>query len=162
MTTEVTIRPWRPDDRATIIRFAAALQEHERRADPSKLPAAGVVEPYVAYLESEIAAKGGALFLAEVAGRAVGFVCCWLGSDDDVSLVPEYRRFGYISDIFVEAAERGHRVAQRLYAAAEDHCARLGMTRMRIGAIAMNPVAIASHERFGFSPLSLEFDKPIT
>jgi hypothetical protein len=32
---------------------------------------------------------------------------------------------------------------------------------MRIGAIAANPLAIASHERFGFRPLYLVFDKPI-
>ena len=161
MNTDLVIRFWRPTDRATIVAFESALQEHEHKADPSKLPAAEMSEAYVADLEREMAAKEGALFVAEREGRPIGFVCCWLDTDDDISIREVYRRFGYVADIFVLAGERGHRVAQQLYQAAEDHCAGRGMKRMRIGAIAANPTAIASHERFGFQPLYLVFDKPI-
>ncbi|MGH6719166.1 MAG: GNAT family N-acetyltransferase, partial [Alphaproteobacteria bacterium] len=81
--------------------------------------------------------------------------------DDDATIDAAYRRFGYISDLYLVPEARGHGHGRRLYQAAEDHCAALGLTRMRISAISRNPLAMAAHAKFGFAPLYTVFDKPI-
>lgn len=157
----VTVRRARPGDWPTIRAFEDALQEHERSVDPSKLSAAEATQAYLAEIEEEIAGHDGAVFIAELDGRRVGFTACWRDHDSDVSIHADWRDFGYVSDIYVAPEARGQGVARRLYQAAEDHCARLGLKRMRIGAINRNPLAMASHQRFGFEPLYTVFDKPI-
>jgi GNAT superfamily N-acetyltransferase len=155
------IRQWRESDRATIRAFLDAIQEHERAVDPSKLPAAEATGAYMAEVEDAVARRDGAIFIAELGGRAVGFCACWRGHDDDVSLRPAWRDFGYVSDIYLVPEARGQGLSRRLYQAAEGHCASLGLERMRIGAINRNGIAMAAHAKFGFEPLFTEFDKPI-
>jgi len=157
----VTIRRAGPADRATILAFVGALQEHERTVDPSKLTAAEAAEAYLAESEEAAARNQGAFYLAEQDGRALGFVGCWLDSDADVTIDVAWRTFGYISDIYVVPEARGTGLATRLYQRAENHCAALGMKRMRIGALGRNPVALRAHAKFGFRPLYTIFDKPI-
>ncbi|MBM3584038.1 MAG: GNAT family N-acetyltransferase [Alphaproteobacteria bacterium] len=157
----ITIRRARPEDRATIRAFLDALQEHERGVDPSKLTAAEATPAYLAETEAEVAAKDGAFFIAEQDGRPVGFTGCWRDHDSDVSIKAEWQDFGYVSDIYLAPEARGQGIARRLYQACEDHCAALGLKRMRIRAINRNGIAMASHQKFGFAPLYTVFDKPI-
>lgn len=157
----VTIRRARAEDRATIRAFLDALQEHERAVDPSKLTAAEATPAYLGEIEAEAAAKDGAFFIAEQDGRAVGFAGCWRDHDSDVTIDAAWRAFGYVSDIFVAPDARGSGMARRLYQACEDHCAALGLKRMRIGALGRNGIAQASHQKFGFAPLYIVYDKPI-
>ncbi|MEX2649831.1 MAG: GNAT family N-acetyltransferase [Alphaproteobacteria bacterium] len=159
--TDVTIRRAGPEDRATIRAFMDALQEHERSIDPSKLGAEDATPPYMAEVEEAVAKHDGAIFIALLDGRPVGFTACWRDHDSDVTIRAEFRDFGYVSDIYLAPEARGRGIARRLYQAAEDHCAGLGLKRMRIGAINRNPIAMAAHQRFGFEPLYTVFDKPI-
>ncbi len=159
--TGVVIRRAGPEDRATIRAFMDALQEHECSVDPSKLTAEESTPPYMAEVEEGVAKHDGAIFVAELDGRPVGFTACWRDHDSDVSIHADYQDFGYVSDIYLVPEARGLGIARRLYQAAEDHCARLGVKRMRIGAINRNALAMAAHQRFGFEPLYTIFDKPI-
>ena len=157
----VTIRRAGAGDRAAIRGFLDALQEHERAVDPSKLTAAEATPAYMAEIEAEMAAHDGAAFIAELDGRTVGFAGCWRDRDDDVTIAEAWRDFGYVSDIYLVPEARGRGIARRLYQACEDHCAALGLKRMRIGALGRNPIASAAHRKFGFAPLYTIFDKPI-
>jgi GNAT superfamily N-acetyltransferase len=159
--TDTTIRKARAEDRAAILAFEEALQEHERTVDPSKLTAAEASELCLAEMEEGVAKLQGAVFIAELGDRPVGFAACWLDHDSDVTIDAAWRDFGYVSDIYLVPEARGRGIARRLYQAAEDHCAALGVKRMRIGAINRNPVAMRAHRKFGFEPLYTVFDKPI-
>ncbi len=158
---KVEIRPARPDDRATLLRFVSGFQDYERGLHPNRRPAAEVTQGYLAEMEREMAAHDGALFMAELDGEAVGYVCCYAGHDDDMMIHEETRPHGYVSDVFVAPEHRGRGVGAALLAAAEDHLAGLGFERVRLSVLAANADARAVYEKRGYRAYDVIYEKPL-
>ncbi len=157
----IGIRPVRPGDRATLLRFVGGFQDYERGLHPNRRPAAEVSEGYLAEMEREVAANHGALFMAEVSGEAVGFVCCYAGHDDDMMIHAEARPHGYVADIFVAPGHRGRGVGAALLAAAEDYLAGRGFNRVRLSVLAANADARAVYEKRGYRAYEVVYEKPL-
>ena len=152
---DLVIRPARPDDRPALIEFNRALQEAERSMHPSRLPGNEVA----AFAYQRLLDQHAEILIAEAAGKPVGFVSGWIAEDDDPLQTGEWRRHGYISDIFVASEWRRKRVAQILLDAIAALLESLGAKRLRICALACNSAAIESFKRFGFEPFEVTFDK---
>ena len=101
------------------------------------------------------------MLIAERRGEAVGFVCCRAARDADPLIHDAARRYGYIADVYVEAAHRGRGVGGALIAAAERHLAGLGMGRLRVSALAANADACAVYRRRGYTAYEITFEKPL-
>src|ERR1051326_7204365 len=152
---EPVIRPARPDDRPALIEFVRALQEAERLMHPSRLPG----EEVAAFAYQRLVDQPAQILIAEVNGKPVGFVSGWLAEDTDPLQTSEWRRHGYISDIFVASEWRRKRVAKTLLDAIAARLKSLGAKRLRIGALSANTAAIELYRRFGFEPFEATFDK---
>ncbi len=158
---EIDIRPARPGDRAILLGFLAAFQDYERGLNPNLRPGAEVAESCLAKIERDMAANDGAMFMAELTGEAVGFVCCYAGHDHDMLLHEQSRPYGYVSDVFVSPGHRGRGVGAALLAAAEDYLAGLGFSRVMLWVMADNRDARAVYEKRGYRAYDILYEKPL-
>ena len=120
-----------------------------------------MAEGYLAEMEREMAANHGALFMAELSGEAVGYVCCYAGHDDDMMIHAEARPHGYVSDVFVAPEHRGRGVGAALLTAAEDYLAGLGFNQVRLAVLAANADARAVYEKRGYRAYEVIYEKPL-
>jgi len=155
------IRPYRAEDHPAILHGMHDLQDHERALHPSRRPATAVAEAYLTRLLQRVAERLGALFVAESAGAAIGFIACYVKDTESLIETAAFSRYGYVSDFHVAAEWRGRGVAQRLLAAAEDHLARHEVARLRIGVLAANSAAQRAYTRYGVAPYENGLEKPI-
>ena len=153
----VHIRPAEPDDEDALIGFLRELQDAERAMHPSRLPGREIDRFYYDRLRE----RGADFLVAEHDGRPVGFVAGWLDVDDDPLQSLEWRRHGYVSDLFVAEPCRGRGVAQRLLGAIAEVLRGRGAGRLRIGALCVNEPALAAFRRFGFEPFEVVLDLPL-
>jgi ribosomal protein S18 acetylase RimI-like enzyme len=153
-----TIRAHTGADRHTMLGFIHELQKAERAMHESRLPGDEVAELCYARLLDQ----GAEILVAEMAGEPVGFVAGWLDEDDDPLQTDEWRRHGYISDIFVAPSWRRRGIGRSLLQAMSARLQGKGARRLRICALAANQTAIDAFRRFGFAPFEITFDKPLS
>jgi ribosomal protein S18 acetylase RimI-like enzyme len=158
---EVVLREYAAGDEPTLIAFVAAIQDAERALHPSRRRGEDVAADYVAWLLRKCGGADGAIVIAEARGASIGFGSGWLARSNDMLQSEPWRRYGWISDVYVEPSWRRRGVAQRLLAALGGRLAQAGAERLRICSLADNAEAIAAWRRFGFQPFEVEFDKPI-
>jgi ribosomal protein S18 acetylase RimI-like enzyme len=104
--------------------------------------------------------RGGAVFVAEDAGRVVGFVCLWLRNpEDELMNVPG--EYAHVSDLVVLPEFRGRRIGYELLRAAEEYALSHGATRLKIGVLARNQRARRLYEDFGFEDSALYMSKEL-
>ena len=157
----LTIREAGPTDQASLRQAVVELQEYERTFQKTRLPGEQIADAYLAWIENQIG-EGGALLIAEIDRRFVGFVAGWIEHSDTITETPDSNRFGYISDICVLPDYRGQRIATHLLSAIEERLGRAGITRIRICSLAANASARASYERAGFEPYEITYEKSVT
>ncbi len=159
--SDPSIRQATAADRAALIAMITAFQDFETTLHPNRRPGAEIAADYLAILEREVAAKRGAILVAEHTGAPVGFVCCWADHDADEMIHAETRPHGYIADVFVAAAERGQGVGGALIAAAEAYLAGLGFARVRLISLAANADARAVYEHLGYRAYEIAYEKTL-
>ena len=84
---------------------------------------------------------------------------CWAERGQEITVTDEGNRFGYVSDLFVETTHRRQGVGSRLLERAERHIRALGVTRLRIAALAGNAPARRAYEKLGFDPYVVLLEK---
>ena len=159
--TRPTIRPYAARDRAALVRMIAAPQDHEVPLHDSRLPGAATSEPYLAWLEEQLRAQSGAMFVAEADGAPMGYVACSVEEHDSAQETPDSNRYGLVNDIYVDLAFRSQGLAQRLLTAAENHLRTTGVTRLRTNVLANNEKARRAYERYGFAPYEVMYEKKL-
>ena len=157
----IVLRAFAANDRRTLVAFAEALQDNERKLHASRRPGKEISRVYVDDLLRNVITKQGMIEIAERDGTPVGFVACWAESENDPLLRGPHRTVIQVTDVYIVPDERGRGLARRLLAAAEDHARQLGIGRLLIGALAANEMAIAAYRRYGFQPYEILFEKPV-
>ena len=87
------------------------------------------------------------IFLADVAGEAVGVLRCIHSAGSPLLDPPQY---AYVSSVYVVPKARERGVLRALLAAADDWCEARGLDEMRLHNAADNPLANAAWEALGF------------
>lgn len=157
---EFVVRPARPGDLPDLRQAIVELQEYERRLHRTRLPGEQIADAYLAWLQQQTATTGGVL-VAEVAGKFAGFATGWIVAEENLAETADLNRAGYVSDICVMPAYRGHRVAGELLSAIERQLASRGITRVRIASLAANASAQTAYQRAGYEPYEIVFEKCI-
>jgi ribosomal protein S18 acetylase RimI-like enzyme len=155
---QVTVRPWRADDRAAVLALNGELQEHERGLRPSLRPGAEMAEEYLADLEQQLARLGddGALLVAERAdGKVVGFATCFIRRSLLERDAPEL----VVEDLCVAAGTRRCGVGRALVEATAELAARRGIRRIELSVLTVNEGAAAAYARMGFAPVRLTLER---
>lgn len=155
----ITLRDATPEDRPFLLDAIAALNDHERALHDTRLPGAAIAQAYFAKIEGKIATSHGCIVVALSGEQRVGYMACRIEDDDAPAETADSNIFGYISDVFVVPAARGRGIAGILVAEAERRLRPLGVTRLRLGSLAMNGQAIRAYRKAGFADYEVVLEK---
>jgi ribosomal protein S18 acetylase RimI-like enzyme len=157
----IRIRPAITSDLSALRDAVIALHDHERRLHASRLLGEQIADAYLAWLKDR-AAEDGAILVAESDGAFAGFAAGWIENEDSIPEAPDWRRFGYISDICVMSSYRGRGIAGELLQTLESALREAGARLVRIGVLAMNKVARSTYEKNGYSAYEVIYEKALT
>jgi len=157
--TGIVVRLAEPGDRPHLIEFMAGLQASEREIEADRAAPEEAAVSQLDFVTADVASEDGAIFLAELDGKAVGFIICTMQEVRGSYIKPSHRRYGYINDLFVNEDVRGQGVAEVLIQAAEMHCQARGATHMQLFVLAGNDRARAFYERSGWAPYEVCYRK---
>jgi len=153
----ISIREARlPADRPVILSFIDGIQQFENPIEPDRRTDARVAEEYFAEIPA-LAAKG-AIFIAEEAGNALGWVLVYRDSNE-IYVVEEERAVATIRELYVDEEVRGRGVGQALIAACENWARAQGLKVVLIGVLPGNERALRIYRNAGFSPYALQLRK---
>ena len=157
----VIIREFDPSRDGTALRDCfIELQNHERRLDPGKPEGATVAEAYLNRMFARCREWEGQVFVAEVAGEMVGFVCLWarVKPDEPDENPSEY---AFISDLVVGPTYRRCGIGRQLLSAAECYAKARGSQTLRLGVLARNTAARRLYRSAGFEEYEVELSKQL-
>jgi ribosomal protein S18 acetylase RimI-like enzyme len=158
--SEVSVRPYDPSrDRDALRALNVEHQDFSRSLEPSWPEGKAVADDYVAYLDREVAARDGAVFLAEVDNAVAGFICVVSATRGDSPDDPAV--FAWVHDLYVRPAYRRRGVATALMIAAEAFVQARGARELRLGVINRNTTARALYETLGFRDYTRVLTKPL-
>ena len=154
------IRPYDPPRDAGALRtLNVAQQDFSRSLEPSWPPGEKAADDYIRFLHREVAVHDGAIFMAEIDGAVVGFICVVAamppGAPDDPAT------YAWVHDVFVLPERRRQGVATALLSAAEQFVRARGARELRLGVINRNAGARALYERTGFRDYVRVLTKPL-
>lgn len=147
-------------DRPALVAFMARLQDHERTIEPNRAPGDEIADRHLAVLEAW-AGEGGGILVAEEAGVARGFAVWGLVEEDGFHVAPANRRYGAISDLWVEPGARGAGIGAALIETVEQRLRTVGIGRIELTALAANGDAIRLYRRLGYGPYELTLAKAL-
>lgn len=154
----LTIREALPSDREILLEQFQGLNLFENAITGDRTTDHAGAEASLAYSEKRVAESRGHQLVAVLDGQVVGVLFLTFGQQ--APFVREDRRaHGYVSELFVEAAHRGHGVGRALLAEAERLTRARGLDRLIIGVVAGNDRAEETYRRAGFAPYSREMLK---
>ena len=110
---EIHIRPARLENLDAIARLWIAMMQDHRRADPRVRLADGAAAAYSAYVNYHLTERDSCVRVVEVEGRVVAFGLLTIARNLQMFDPP---RFGYLSDLVVDAAWRRRGIGRRLVA----------------------------------------------
>ena len=157
----VDVRDATPADRSVLVGFMAALNavEHQWESDRALEPAAA--DEHIAYLEGLVRDQAGFMLLAEENQQPAGFLVGIEEWEDGTYIVPEARRYGKITDLFVDDRSRGRGIARALLAEAERRFRANGLPAVQVTALAANEAARAAYRATGYRPLDVTYAKSL-
>lgn len=147
--TDAAVRPARPEDRPALVRLMGVLNDFEIGIEVNRADASAAAEHF-GWVESQIAAQGGVMLVAETQGRVAGFICYTFEEDPGAFVRPEYRRHAMIWDISVDEAVRGQGIGRLLLEAAEAHATASGIGEIRLYVLEGNARARRIYEEAGY------------
>ncbi len=152
-----------PEHRDAVVELMAELQDCERLLSHDRPPGASMAAGHFDYLLGLCEARAGKVFLAVSETKVLGFVCVFLDTDDDgdLHLFPEYKQYGWISDLIVEENHRGSRAASLLLKRAERYCSSVGVRQLKLATLHNNDRARRFYEKSGYAEYEVIFRKGI-
>jgi len=140
-----------PEDTPSALRFVMALQIYEREFEPNRRIDDSVAEEYLAVLRKR-AEKNGRIFVAQDhEGRGLGWAVIYEDAQE-LYVVAEERKYGRLTELYVESDVRGKGIGRALINACEEWARGRGHKHILIGALSQNAAAMAAYQRSGYAP----------
>ncbi|HEY1709143.1 MAG TPA: GNAT family N-acetyltransferase [Rhizomicrobium sp.] len=147
-----------PRDKPAVLSFIDGLQRFEQAVELDRRVDSTVADEFFADITARVAAKGGAMLVAERDGTALGWAVVY-HEQNDVYVLPEEREFAYISELYVLEAARGQGVGKQLIAACEAWARKHQLGVIMIGVLPGNVRADAIYRNAGYSTYSTQLRK---
>jgi ribosomal protein S18 acetylase RimI-like enzyme len=140
-------RTYTPADHGALKQMVIALQAYERGFDEGRVePTEAFAEWYIKKLFAVLQRERGLTLMAEVDGKAVGFVSGFVDEEW------EYReQYFYIAKLSVLPEHRGKGIGSALIQAMEEHARRQGFKRVGIGVISPSERVYGLYHRLGYA-----------
>lgn len=153
----LTIRDAEPHDRPRLLAMIGELNAFEAAMEADRVDAALTNATHLAELERGIAREGGFILVAEAPeqGSILGFTVV-LVLEDSPFILPRYRRYAYIAELYVVPEARGLGVSKRFLSVIKPRVAEKGLRRIGIGSLAVNKDALNAYDKLGFRPYAVE------
>ncbi len=152
------IRSFCDADTADLCDIMVEEQDAIRRFDPRMPAGISMVDAYFAQTMEACRENDGAIFVAELDARVVGFVTLLRrvphpGADD----IPG--TYGAVMDLAVRDGWHGRGVGAALLRHAESEARTSGVTELRLHVLSKNQRALDLYQRVGFSPYAMTLAK---
>ena len=156
----IIIRAAGPGDFAAVGELGARLVEVHYAFDPPRFlePGAGLAEGYASFLRGESKRTGAAVFVAEVDGRIAGYAYAAI---EPLSWQELRNEAGFIHDVYVDEASRGHGLATRLIDAVTAWVREQGIRQIVLHTAFHNAGAQRLFKRVGFRPTMIEMTRDL-
>ena len=156
----ISIRPILETDREEVLGLLLELTAHEATLNADRATGPAAAAACLADDTLKAAEHGGAQFVAEMDGRAIGYLALRLGRTGPF-VHDHLRDHVYIENVVVAAARRGTGVGQMLLARAELFAREAGCKVLQLGVLTGNDIALDAYRRAGFKGFALEMAKII-
>jgi ribosomal protein S18 acetylase RimI-like enzyme len=155
---EIVIRPAERRDLPALGKLGALLVRVHHQFDAARFMTAGgdIDAGYAWFLGTQLDEADVVIYAAERAGQIIGYVYAGLEPQSWKELRDAA---GFIHDVVVDPAARGHGVATRLVAAAADWLVAHGAPRVMLWSAEKNAPAQRLFERLGFRRTMVEMTR---
>jgi len=141
-----------PQDIPVIHEFILELQRFEHELEPNRRLDHAVAADYFADLEKKVRETNGTILIAEDQGaHPLGWAAAH-ETEEDIYVVAEQRRVGYLAELYIVEGARGLGVGRKLIAECETWARRRGLPIITIGVLPKNTRAFTLYERSGYDP----------
>ncbi len=162
MKDDISISPYAPEDRQAVIAGNIDLQETERAVSEFCLPGEEIGEKCLDHMLKLNAENSGALLVAKIGDKVVGFIACRIEHDDSITTTEDINVFGYISDAWTHPEYRKRGIFKKLSDAAEGHFKQFPEIKViKLNVLAKNEAAIAAYEKSGYETQELTLFKKL-
>jgi GNAT superfamily N-acetyltransferase len=151
--SEIIVRAAVTSDEAAVLELVGAEMAAQAAADPRFRLRPDAIDRYAVYLRNRMREIDSAVFIAKVDGKVVGTAT---GSIRVQEAFFETRRFGYVSDLVVDAARRRSGIGSALWQRVQLWFRGLGVTVIRLHIAARSQEANAFWRAQGAAPFLLE------
>lgn len=161
----MTIRPFRPKDRAAIDKLAIKLHAYFAQVDDTaeSLSFANLRDAhgYMQRMIDDSENMNGAIYVAEENGQVVGFIQGVIidhrpGRDVIFDAVHAPRKGGWIGLLYVEPEQRGSGIGQALLDEMKRYFQSKNCDTLRLKVLSGNQPAIAFYEKYGLTAREVE------
>lgn len=152
MAPPFTITDASPEDEPALAAMMRGLNEAENELVPyHDLSDAAAIE-HVRYMMNCVNEQGGFVLLGRRDGEALGFAIGLVETEDGAYVLPDHRRYGALTDIFVALQARGGGLAGALLVESEARFRALSLSEMRLNVLEGNGRARRFYGKSGFLP----------
>jgi GNAT superfamily N-acetyltransferase len=156
----VVIRPAEAGDHdALVAQFQALNVFEEAISGDRRTDRPGAIDS-LAEAWRQVRETDGRALVAVRDGRVIGHLFL-LFPEDAPFIRDQFRRFAYVSELFVREDARGGGVGSALLAEAERIAVARGVARMKIAVLVGNDAAASVYRRAGFVPYACDLVKPL-
>jgi ribosomal protein S18 acetylase RimI-like enzyme len=153
-TITYTIRQFVADDLPALKNCFVELQEFERELVSHRLPGEEIADRYIQALLQRKKENTAEIFVAEVAGKAVGFLSVLLSEQLDADL-NEPIELAYLSDIVILKEYRKYGIGEALVKRAEEYAVAHNAMYLSANVLAANKGGRALYGKSGFNEYEL-------
>jgi ribosomal protein S18 acetylase RimI-like enzyme len=160
MSSQVSVRPALPGDRAALGRFGALLVAEHYQFDRQRFiaPVPNLAERYGEFLITQSARPEMTVLVAERDGVVVGYAFAGMEGNDYMALRGPA---GVVYDLVVDPDHRRQGIGGRLLTAALDALSALGAPRALLFTADKNHVAQALFDKLGFRRTMIEMTREL-
>ena len=156
-----TVTDAAPEDEAVLAGMMRGLNEAENVFVPNRdLTEAAALE-HVRYLLACAQEQGGFALIGRREGAALGFAIGLVETEDGTYVLPEHRRHGFLTDLYVAPEARGTGLAGALLAESEARFRALGLASLRLNVLDGNARARRFYDKAGYAPYERILSKPL-
>ena len=160
MTNTIKIRQADERDWAGLEACFDELQSFELSIEPNRAEPSLIRNAYIRGLFDECTKSSGAIFVAEISNRVIGFVCV-LSRLDSEDILERDREHAYVTDLVVLEPYRKAGIGSELMRVAEAHAFSSGARRLRVGVLAVNSGARNLYRKLGYRDQEIVLEKTL-